>query len=327
MLSNGYIFALIAVSVIFYYWKNHLKKGPIYKSSVSLEGKTVIITGGNAGIGKATALECAKRKAHLIIASRNVEKSLAARKEIIEQTGHDDIKIMKLDLGDFDSVRDFACNVLASEQYIDFLVNNAALFAIPGLTKHGFSYGFGVNHLGHFLLTSLLLDRMKQHSATRPVRILNVSSGSYIKGSVNFERAAYVDNSDRDGFIEHFQLYRTTKLANIYFTTSLAQRTANSNIYAFSINPGPTFSDIGKSLPFGVSWLIGKLYTILLFRPVLYGCQTTMYCMLDEDVIRNSGDYFYNCNRCELTDLAKGNEVGAKLWCFSVKVLGPWLKK
>merc|ERR1739838_653780 len=130
---------LLLVIVFGYYWQTRILQGPIYESDKSLSGKTVIITGGNAGIGKTTAIEVAKRNARVVIASRNLAKSEEAKKEIIEITGNKNIKTIKLDLEDFDSVRKVASELIETEDHIDYLINNAGVIYMNGLTKQGFN--------------------------------------------------------------------------------------------------------------------------------------------------------------------------------------------
>jgi NAD(P)-dependent dehydrogenase (short-subunit alcohol dehydrogenase family) len=143
----------------------------------SMDGKTVLITGGNAGLGLETAVALAAMGASVVITSRSAEKGEAARKEIIERTGSAHVEVMALDLASFASIRAFAEAFLASHPRLDVLVNNAGLILSERTTtEEGFETTFGVNHLGHFLLTDLLLDRIK---ASAPARIVNVASEAH----------------------------------------------------------------------------------------------------------------------------------------------------
>jgi len=327
--------AIILIAFLAFLWKRYIKDGPVYHSDKSLVGKTVIITGGNAGIGKATAIQCAKLKAHLIIASRNVEKSMKARDEIIKETGHHDIHVMKLDLADLDSVSKFADEILSKEKHIDFLINNAGVLWVPGVTKQGFNNVFGINHLGHFLLTNLLMDRMKEQSSTRPVRIINVSSGAYELAYDTDFLTAHLEAKKPDGIIEMFTGYGVSKLANIYFSSELARRLKDYDITSYSLHPGAVESEIGTateaySTDEWYSWKVirGKLL-FLLAQPFLrsgyYGTQTTMSAMLDDHPQDVNGAYFEQCKPQQFKDFATQPQVGEFLWKQSVKLLSDWL--
>ena len=156
------------------------------KSTRRLGGKTVIITGENTGIGKETAIDLAKRGARVIIGCRDEKRALNALRDIKDKSGSDEVtfKLKKLDLASLSSVRTFAEEVLQEER-IDILINNAGVMFPPYTqTEDGFELQFGMNRLGHFLLTLLLLDRIKECA---PSRIVNVSSIGHYWGSLDFD--------------------------------------------------------------------------------------------------------------------------------------------
>jgi len=308
---------LCIVSLSAYYWQCFIISGPIYGSEKSLEGKTVVITGGNSGIGRVTAIEIAKRKATLIIASRNLQKSVAVKQEIETITGNKNIQVLKLDLEDFDSVQDFANILKNNKTNIDFLINNAGSMFMQGLTKHGYSRVFTVNHLGHFLLTSLLLDKMKLQSHNRPVRIINLSSLMYKFGTLNWDELHY----DPQGLIENFKAYADSKLANIYFTSELHTRLKDYNITSFAVHPGIIASDIGNNI-FKLPDFLYKAITYPFLREPIYGAQTVLYTMLDDNVITQSGRYFVDCKSEELWKHATNKTVGSLLWNKSLQMVG-----
>jgi len=321
-------FGILLVIVLAVLWKKFINEGCVCQSDKSLVGKTVIITGGNAGIGKATAIQCAKLKAHLIIASRNVDKSMKARDEIIKETGHHDIHVMKLDLADLDSVSKFADEILSKEKHIDFLINNAGVIAVPGLTKQGIGSVFAINHIGPFLLTNLLLDRMKSHSTLRPVRIINLSSGSHeYPGVIDWD--TLTDEKAVGGFAENFAVYGVTKLANIYFTSGLKKRVEGYKIDTFSVHPGLITSELGRHIqhPNMFQEYLYKLFTLLFTRSPYYGCQTIMTCMLKDDILDYNGGYFSDCKPKMLKDFATHPDVEEKLWQVSEKLVKPWLQR
>ena len=165
--TSGLLFAC-------YLFKKLYISGGVCQSQRRLDGKTVIITGANTGIGKETALDLAKRGARVILACRDMNKASDAAKWIRKISGNEDIIIEELDLASFDSIRLFAETILIHEKRIDIFINNAAVMACPrSLTEDGFELQFGTNHLGHFLLTNLLLDRLKESA---PSRIVIVSA-------------------------------------------------------------------------------------------------------------------------------------------------------
>merc|ERR1712135_240679 len=304
--------------------KKFINEGCVCQSDKSLVGKTVIITGGNAGIGKATAIQCAKLKAHLIIASRNVDKSMKARDEIIKETGHHDIHVMKLDLADLDSVSKFADEILSKEKHIDFLINNAGVMWLDGATKQGFGTVFAINHLGPFLLTNLLLPHMKEQSSTRPVRIINLSSDAYKIGEVDF--SVLHTEQYPQGLRENFKVYGASKLANVYFTSALSKCLHGFDISTYSVHPGIIWSDLGTSVPTHFRAILG-IVSIPFLRESFYGCQTTMVTMLSDDISQYSGDYFSSCTHDQLQYHATDDIVGEKLWKLSEDLVQTWMIK
>ena len=202
------------------------------KSQARLDGKTVIITGGNSGIGLETAVDLAKRQARVILACRSVEKGEKAVADVKKRSGNDNVVFVQLDLASLDSVRDFAAKILEEQaQQIDILINNAGVMMIPErrLTKDGFEMQFGTNHLGHFLLTNLLLDHIKKAPSAR---IVNVSSLAYHGGVIDINDL----NSERS--YAPIATYCKNKLANILFTRGLAKRLQGTNVTVNAVHPG-----------------------------------------------------------------------------------------
>ena len=177
--------SIIAVCIAFYLLRKYLTKGVCY-SRKRLDGKTVIVTGGNAGIGKETAIDMAKRGAKVIIACRSMDKGNDAIKDIKSESGNQNIYLKQLDLGSLKSIRSFAEDIKSSEPRLDILINNAGVMASPKLkTEDGFEIQFGTNHLGTFLLTNLLLDLIKKSA---PSRIVTVASSAHaLAPGINFD--------------------------------------------------------------------------------------------------------------------------------------------
>ena len=215
--------------------------GAACKSKARLDGKTVIITGANTGIGLETAVDLAKRNARVILACRSVERGETAAVEVRKRSGNDNAVFVQLDLASLDSVRKFAAKILEEEPQIDILINNAGVMGIPErkLTQDGFEMLFGVNHLGHFLLTNLLLDRIKEAPSAR---IVTVSSLGHAQGNMDFNNL----NSERS--YSRWTAYGTSKLANILFTRSLAKRLKGTRVTANVLHPGAINTELSRNL-------------------------------------------------------------------------------
>ena len=211
------------------------------KSKAKLTGKTVIITGANTGIGKETAIELAKRKAKVILACRNPDRGREAERDIRLKSGSEDVIYHHLDLASLSSVHQFAETILQEESHIDILINNAGIMACPQWkTEDGFEMQFGVNHLGHFLLTNLLLDRLKEAPSAR---IINVTSSRYkLSGGLNFDDL----NNEED--YNPYRTYCHSKLANILFTRSLAGRLEGTRVTANCLHPGVCWSELMRHI-------------------------------------------------------------------------------
>ena len=241
----AWLFGGIAVSVLGLAVGLHLFRkwmaGGVCRSKARLDGKTVIITGANTGIGLETAVDLAKRNARVILACRSVERGEKAAVEVRKRSNNDNAVFRQLDLASLESVRKFAGKILEEEPRIDILINNAGVMALPkrNLTKDGFEMQFGTNHLGHFLLTNLLLDRIKEAPSAR---IVNVSSAAHRQGKMDF------DNLNSEKSYVPWVAYGTSKLANILFTRSLAKRLEGTNVTANSLHPGVINTELARHL-------------------------------------------------------------------------------
>ena len=208
------------------------------RSKKRIDGKTVIVTGGNTGIGKVTAMELARRGAHVILACRDISKGQAALVEIKDAVPYADVVCMELNLASFNSVRRFAHRILQTEPKIHILVNNAGVMFVPyQLTEDGYELTFAVNHLGHFLLTCLLLDRIKESA---PSRIITVSSAAHIIGYLDFGDMMWSKRYNAQ------LAYGRSKLANVMFTRELAARLAGTNVTVCSLHPGTINTELTR---------------------------------------------------------------------------------
>lgn len=205
-------------------------QGGHYNEPTMIDGKIVIITGANTGIGKETAIDLAKRKGKIYIACRDLTRGQNALIDIREKSGSDNIHFLKLNLACMKSIREFSETFHKIEEKLDILINNAGIMACPkSYTDDGFEMQMGVNHLGHFLLTNLLLDLLKKSPQGR---IVNVSSLAYIGGKL------MENNLFGEKFYFRWFAYANSKLANILFTHELARRLENTNITVNTLHPG-----------------------------------------------------------------------------------------
>ncbi|XP_029350399.1 retinol dehydrogenase 11-like [Echeneis naucrates] len=296
-----------------------LLKMPRCKSTAQLEGKTAIVTGANTGIGKATARDLARRGARVILACRDKGRAEAAIQEIVQETGNNQVTFMQLDLASLKSVRSFVEDFLRTESRLDLLINNAGLMN-GGKTEEGFGMIFGVNHLGHFLLTVLLLDRLK---ASRPSRVVNVASEAYKFGKVDFNclkthRALRLGSTD----YHLFQSYCHSKLCNILFTYELAKRLQGTDVTCYSLHPGLIKTEIGRYS--GLWWrLILTPFVVLFSLDPESGAQTTLHCALEQGIECLSGQYFSRCAPVlDIESKARDDAVAKKLWELSESFCG-----
>jgi NAD(P)-dependent dehydrogenase (short-subunit alcohol dehydrogenase family) len=197
-------------------------------------GKTVVVTGGNSGIGYEAALALAGKNADVILTARDLTKGERAAEEIRKQYPQSKVTVAALDLADLKSVRAFAETFLASHKNLDLLINNAGVMAIPHRrTVDGFEMQFGTNHLGHFALTGLLLPVLK---ATPNARVVTVSSFVHTSGNIHFDDLLWEKSYDRWG------AYAQSKLANLLFAYELQRRFAASQINAISVGCHPGYA-------------------------------------------------------------------------------------
>ncbi|KAG9263080.1 dehydrogenase/reductase SDR family member 13 [Astyanax mexicanus] len=291
---------------------------PRCKSKVQLHGKTVVITGSNTGIGKATALNLAKRGARVILACRDQRRAEAAVSDIKKETGNNEVLYMHLDLADLQSVRTFAENFLKTEARLDILINNAGL-VVKGRTKEGFGMIFGVNHLGHFLLTLLLLDRLKEGG---PSRVINVSSDGQKLGKIDFD---CINTHKRlrtgESALALLLNYCDSKLCNVLFTHELAKRLQGTNVTCYSLHPGAIKTEIGRQANIWWKMVLSPI-TFLFFLDVESGAQTSLYCALQEGIEPLSGRFFSKCAVRNVSAKAKDDAAAKKLWELSERMCG-----
>ncbi|XP_003224920.1 retinol dehydrogenase 12 isoform X1 [Anolis carolinensis] len=280
-------------------------------STAKLNGKVVVITGANTGIGKETAKDLAGRGARVILACRDMEKAEAAANEIRTKTGNQQVIAKKLDLADTKSIREFAENFQEEEKELHILINNAGVMMCPySKTVDGFEMQFGVNHLGPFLLTFLLIECLKQSA---PSRIVNVSSLGHRRGSIHFE------NLQGEKSYNGNKAYCNSKLASILFTRELARRLQGTRVTANALHPGAVITELVRHS--AIMIFLGKLLTFFL-KTAQEGAQTSVYCAVAEELESVSGKYFSDCKPAYISPEGRDDETAKKLWDVSCKLLG-----
>ncbi|XP_071400165.1 dehydrogenase/reductase SDR family member 13-like [Centroberyx affinis] len=286
--------------------------------TTEMTGKTVIVTGGNSGIGKATARHLARRGARVVLACRSRGRAEAAISEIKQETSRSDVVFMQLDLGSLKSVRSFAENFLKTESRLDLLINNAGLVA-DGRTEDGFGVEFGVNHLGHFLLTRLLLQRLQDGGGGR---VVTLSSMAHRWGRIDFQALAASGHlgTGRHSW-QFFRAYCSSKLCNVLFTQELARRLEGSAVTCYSVHPGIVRTELSRHVSLWQKVFIEPVARLLFLDPEA-GAQTTLHCALQEGLEPLSGRYFSCCAEQEVGAAAKDAAAARRLWDVSEKLCG-----
>ncbi|XP_065890833.1 retinol dehydrogenase 13-like [Dysidea avara] len=297
---------LTTVGVVLVLWMiRRWVAGAVCQSKAKLDGKMVIITGANTGIGKETAIDLAKRNARVILACRSQEKGKKAEVDVRRESGNNDVHFRQLDLSSFTSIRKFAKEVLEEESCVDILINNAAVGVCPYMkTEDGFETQFGVNHLGHFLLTNLLLDKIKQAPEGR---IVNVSSIAHtLCGPLD------LDTINSEEKYSSFGAYNKSKLANVLFTKQLAKRLEGTNVTTNCLHPGGVDTELQRHLM--ILLIMKFLCGWLVLKTVKQGAQTSIHLAVSEDVKEISGEYFSDCKLTAPSKHALDEEAAENLW-------------
>lgn len=267
-----------------------------------LSGTTFCITGANTGIGRDTALALARRGGRVIIASRSRERTQPVLDEISAAGG--DVAFVACDLADLESVRSAADEIEALDEPIHVLIANAGIAGQRGVTAQGFELAFGINHLGHFLLTTRLLPRLR---ASGPARVVIVSSDShYAPKGIDLD-AVRQPTRTVTGMAE----YGVSKLANVCFAQELARREDPSVVTTYALHPGVIASDIWRRVP----WPVRPIMTTFM-KSTEEGAQTTLYCATEPSLAEETGLFYADSARKEPSDAATA-ELGAELWARS----------
>ena len=280
-------------------------------SDKTMQDKVCLVTGANAGLGKATALALAKMGGIVIMVARSQARGEAALAEVRQASGSNNVQLLLADLSSMESVRQLAATVQASYGRLDVLVNNAgAMFNDRQVSVDGYEMTFALNHLSYFLLTNLLLDLLK---ASAPARIVNVSSGAHAGSKINFDDIMLAKR------YRSFEAYGQSKLANILFTYELARRLEGSGVTANALHPGGVATEFAAG-----EGLMGTIFKLI--RPFLptpeQGAETQIYLASAPEVAGVSGQYFAKKKLVNSSKISYDTAVAQHLWQLSAELTG-----
>lgn len=280
-----------------------------------MRGKTVIVTGANVGIGKATAAGLAKAGARVFFACRSRAKTLPVIEELKRSTGNDDLHFLELDLADLRQVKACAKGWLATNDRLDVLVNNAGLVRVRELTAQGFEMTFGVNHLGHMLLTLLLEPALVKAA---PSRVVVVASRAHERTRQPIDYAAVERPlASFTGWPE----YTRSKLANVLFTFALARRWKDKGVHLYALHPGVIASELWRVAPTPLRQLARAL-----MRTPEEGATASLHCATSPAAGNETGRYYHEDGSHRVASpLALDEAAQERLWAWSMEKLAPFL--
>ena len=279
-----------------------------------MDGKTCLITGGSDGIGYAAALELARMGATVVLAGRNPAKTAAAATRIIEDTGNPSVRYVLADLSSQSEVRRLAAQIKEELPRLDVLMNNAgAVFLSRRRSVDGVEMTFALNHLGPFLLTTLLLDLMRGSS---PARIVNISSGAHFSArNFRLEDLPMLESSGG------YRAYARSKLCNILFTYELARRLEGSGLTVNALHPGLVRTNIARN-----NGLLGRVVNFLIGAGgvnAVRGARTMIYLATSPEVEGLTGKYFVDSRAVQSSALSYDAGLASGLWELSERLTEP----
>lgn len=279
---------------------------------MDLKNKLCVVTGANSGIGKAAAIDFAARGAYVVMICRNEKRARKARKEITAQTGNPGVEVVLADFAWQYEIREAASRISSTFEQVDLLVNNAGtITSRREETMSGLEKTFAVNHLGPFLLTNLLLDRLR---AAPEARVITVSSGAHRKGAELFDP----ENLQLETGFTPYGAYGLSKLCNLMFTHELARRTGGSGLCAFSMHPGLVNTRLTKE----AGWLTRMAWTLA--RPFMrspeQGADTIVWLATTDEADELNGRYFKDREMVQPDPIAFDDRRTEELWRISARL-------
>ena len=267
-----------------------------------LAGRVALVTGANTGIGLVTARELAARGAHVFIACRSVDRGQTAVDDIRKATGNENVELLALDLGDFASIRACADQFLSRNLPLHLLINNAGLAGAKGITKSGLELAFGTNHIGPFLLTQLLLNRIK---LSAPARIVTLASRAHTRVSgINWNNVRQATKG-KAGLRE----YGISKLANVLFSAELGRILSGTGVTTYSLHPGVVATDVWREVP---AFLLPLVKLMMISAEE--GAATALYCATSSAVGDETGLYYDKCRIKAPSKVGQDLALAAELW-------------
>ncbi len=289
-------------------------------------GRVIIVTGANSGLGKESARALAAKGAHVIMAARNQKSNEEARADILRTVPNAQLELARLDLGDLASIHDFATRFKAAHPRLDILMNNAGLMAVPfSKTTDGFEMQFGVNHLGHFALTGLLLERLLPNTGSR---VVSLGSSATLLGSLNFE-----DLQSDKGY-SRYGAYAQSKYANFVFAYELDKRlkAAGAHTMSNAAQPGFIYTNLQNRAAtesgVGAEAVVYKILSRVLAQPIEMGVLPQLYAAT---AMNARGGAFYSPDtfyvfgypgEIRAPKSAYDPAIGARLWEVSEQLTG-----
>lgn len=268
--------------------------------------RVALVTGANTGIGRVTAEALARSGMHVFIACRSEDKARPVIQTAERAGWPGRMEFLPLDLGNLESIRACAQGFLARGLPLHLLINNAGLAGSHGLTESGFEVQFGVNHVGHFLLTDRLLTRIRESA---PARIVTVASKAHYRAKgIDFDAVRRKTRS-----LSALDEYGVSKLANVLFSAELGRRLEGSGVTTYSLHPGVVASDVWRKVP----WPFRPLIKLRMLS-VEEGARTSIYCAMSPEVGNQTGRYYDECTPKEPSAAAKSRALAEELWDRSV---------
>ncbi|MGA2504705.1 MAG: SDR family oxidoreductase [Anaerolineales bacterium] len=274
-----------------------------------IEGKTILVTGATNGIGLVTARELSRMGGLVTIVSRNSDKCAVVASTINAETGNS-VEFIAADLSTLAGIRQAARSFRQAHNQLHILVNNAGGFFYKRIvTPDGFEKTFALNHLNYFLLTTLLLDLLKDST---PARVVNVASASHMDARIDF------DDLQGEKKYGGFRAYGQSKLANVLFTYELARQLKCTGVTINALHPG--YVDTGIPLSSGFPGKIAKLSARLFAQKPEVGAQTSIYLAASSEVEGVTGKYFIDCKQVDSSPESYNNSIAEKLWKVSLNL-------
>jgi len=296
---------------------------------IDLSGKQVVITGGSSGLGEETARAMAAKGAHLILPVRDKAKGQAAADKIKAAHPGAQVDVLQLDLGSQDSIRSFAKDFLAQYDRIDLLINNAGVMACPfEKTADGLEMQFGTNHIGHFLMTNLLMPALLNGA---PARIVNLSSRGHHVGAVGFDDVNFTTRP-----YNKWEAYGQAKTANVLFSVGLEKRLADKGIHSYAVHPGVIMTNLGRHLDEDdIAYMQERIKTNSQsgsgLKTEAQGAATSCYAATAPELEGKGGIYLEDCHLAHIEEESTVSGVrpyaidadnAERLWALSEEIVG-----